>query len=371
METLVSQLNFSLGCRVCRQLLAKATSVGFDEYIPDLTIKYRDAFKDCTEMEALKNDGLPQRLCSDCAAKLTISFQFRKDAFESAKVLKGYSDAEKSENDIYENMKFEDEEFVVYETIEELDEECSQDDKISQIEEVNIQSGGGGGDDNDAVSFLARILKPKTDSTKLFEVKKISPKKKDESGFDDPNRKHACNVCNKKFQKRSNLIDHLRLHANVKVFSCEYCEKSFVQAGNYKAHLRTHTKEKPYACEYCNKAYSQSSSLKIHIRSHTQEKNYICEVCDKAFTNSSDLGKHKLIHDPVKKFRCDECNRHFTQKIHLRKHLHKHHPAVEFQYDVKDSTTILKLEELDESKVIFEEEFELIDEEEESQSSSK
>ena len=79
---------------------------------------------------------------------------------------------------------------------------------------------GGGGD---AVSFLAGILKPSTEEkSKTIEIKKVSTKKTtSDSGLDDPTRKHICNVCSKKFQKRSNLIDHLRLHANVKVFSCE------------------------------------------------------------------------------------------------------------------------------------------------------
>lgn len=196
--------------------------------------------------------------------------------------MKGYSDAEKDENDLYENAKYDEEEYFEYETIEELDE-SSQEAK-PPYEEVTIGSSGG----NDAVSFLAGILKPKRNASKSTEVRKPAPKKiqSGDAGFDDPNRKHCCNVCSKKFQKRSNLIDHLRLHANVKVYSCDvrnselwfndnrlmynfifqFCEKSFVQAGNYKAHLRTHTKEKPYACHYCNKAYSQSSSLKIHIR---------------------------------------------------------------------------------------------------------
>lgn len=117
---------------------------------------------------------------------------------------------------MYENAKFEDcdgeDEFFEYETIEELDE-SSQDSKKGAFEQVNIEGG-------DAVSFLTGILKP-SGREKRFDVKKVSQKKINDAGFDDPNRKHVCNVCNKKFQKRSNLIDHLRLHANVKVFSCE------------------------------------------------------------------------------------------------------------------------------------------------------
>lgn len=155
---------------------------------------------------------------SDCAAKLTIAYQFKKDAIEASKILKGYSDMEKSENDMYENaVKFEDEEYFEYETLEDADE-SSQDSKKGHFEEVHVVGGGG-----DAVSFLTGILKPNgEEKSKTIEIKKVSPKKQIlDTGFDDPTRKHCCNVCNKKFQKRSNLIDHLRLHANVKVFSCD------------------------------------------------------------------------------------------------------------------------------------------------------
>lgn len=126
----------------------------------------------------------------------------------------------KEENEMYENAKFQEEEMFEYETIEELDENF-------QENQFGREATEG---DNDAVSFLTGILKKTTDSVNRqhIEIKKIRARTTD-SGFDDPSRKHVCNVCHKKFQKRSNLIDHLRLHANVKVFSCEYCEKSFVQ----------------------------------------------------------------------------------------------------------------------------------------------
>jgi uncharacterized Zn-finger protein len=137
------------------------------------------------------------------------------------------------------DAKLEDENMYDYETIEEGDDQSQH----TPFEEVN-ETG------DDAVSFLTGILKHGGDEEKkrTIELRKVifaKPQNRP-TGVDDPNRRHNCNVCNKKFQKRSNLIDHLRLHANVKVYACDYCEKSFVQAGNYKAHLRVHSKEKPY-----------------------------------------------------------------------------------------------------------------------------
>lgn len=55
----------------------------------------------------------------------------------------------------------------------------------------------------DAVSFLL-------EKKDLF--------KKDSSGFDKYNkRSHKCEVCEKSFMRKSNLVDHLRLHANVRL----------------------------------------------------------------------------------------------------------------------------------------------------------
>lgn len=327
MTELVSKENFYLGCRVCRQLLPLKgnSSVNLSDIILDLNISYSQVLLETCNIDTEESLGLPQRICADCVAKLIISYQIMKEAFESDKILKDYAVLEKSENEVYEKYKFIEEEFE-YEEIEQLD-----DDKVMDVQSTSDMDGDG-----DAVSFLTGILKTNTDDEKLFvEVRKEKPKSISRILADDPSRKHACNVCHRKFQKRSNLIDHLRLHANVKVYACDHCEKSFVQAGNYKAHLRTHTKEKPFACEYCNKSYSQSSSLKIHIRSHTKEKNYICLTCDKAFSNASDLGKHRLIHDPVKKYHCHLCQRPFTQKVHIRKHFDKHHPDLDLEECLK------------------------------------
>lgn len=78
-------------------------------------------------------------------------------------------------------------------------------------------------DEEDAVSFLL-------DKKELFQ-------KSDANKGSGP-RRHECTACEKTFMRKSNLIDHLRLHANVRPFKCEFCNKEFVQAGNHRSHLR-------------------------------------------------------------------------------------------------------------------------------------
>lgn len=197
-------------------------------------------------------------------------------------------------------------------------------------------------DNQDAVSFLlgnSHILDQMSES-----VKNRAPR--------GQRRPHSCKVCSKTFLRKSNLIDHLRLHANLRLYQCEHCDKAFVQAGNFKSHLRIHTKERPFSCKMCSKTYNQSSALKVslilvqqlgsaidsrsifststqvHIRSHTNERNYKCDQCEKAFTNSSDLSKHKRVHDPNQKMKCEYCPKTFAQRVNWKSHMKKHHPDV-------------------------------------------
>lgn len=169
----------------------------------------------------------------------------------------------------------------------------------------------------DAVSFLLEKKELFAATKNALSVQNGDP--------DSMKRMHACQVCTKTFARKSNLVDHLRLHANVRLYKCEYCAKSFVQAGNYRSHLRIHTKERPYKCTMCDKTYNQSSALKVHIRSHTNERNYRCTTCDKGFTNSSDLTKHMRVHDPSQKLKCDQCDKTFAQKVNLKNHIYRQH----------------------------------------------
>ncbi len=160
-------------------------------------------------------------------------------------------------------------------------------------------------DHSDAISFLLK--------------NKHLMKKKNDTKSD---RKYECTVCTKKFVGKSNLVDHLRYHANIRNYKCDYCDKSFVQSGSLKSHLRTHTGSRPFICNFCEKGFGQKSALTVHIRTHTQERKFVCDFdsCSKAFMTTGDLVKHKLIHDPIKKYSCDVCGMRSAQKVNVKKH---------------------------------------------------
>jgi uncharacterized Zn-finger protein len=52
-------------------------------------------------------------------------------------------------------------------------------------------------------------------------------------------------------------------------------------------------RESIYKCNLCPKKFSRKSSLSRHYRKHTGEKRFSCEVCCKSFSRKDILNKHK------------------------------------------------------------------------------
>ena len=104
---------------------------------------------------------------------------------------------------------------------------------------------------------------------------------------------NECPECKAVFKRPSKLAQHMLVHSGLKPFQCDECEKTFARKTNLQLHKRTHTGEKPHACARCGRCFSDVSAFRRHCRTHTGERPYTCNLCGGTFTQASTLYNHK------------------------------------------------------------------------------
>lgn len=55
-----------------------------------------------------------------------------------------------------------------------------------------------------------------------------------------------CPLCQKIFNRKTSLLNHIRNHSADKKYICGYCQKGFSQQANLRNHERIHTNDRPY-----------------------------------------------------------------------------------------------------------------------------
>ena len=84
---------------------------------------------------------------------------------------------------------------------------------------------------------------------------------------------HGCNLCEAKFEKKWEYMDHTRSVHKGKRFKCGPCNTVFESNSNYKKHNEIlHKEVKSYVCKICEKIFSDKGSLNVHL-SKVHEKS--------------------------------------------------------------------------------------------------
>lgn len=152
-------------------------------------------------------------------------------------------------------------------------------------------------------------------------------------------RNFPCDICNKAFFARSQLVKHRALHTDERPFVCRICSKDFKSMKGLTYHEQTHEETKntdgkfniskkkilgTYICTHCGKKSRGITALKIHERIHTNELPHECIVCNKKFRAPISLMIHKRIHTGEKPYQCDLCPAKFRVSHYLTTHKKSH-----------------------------------------------
>ncbi|KAF7267460.1 hypothetical protein GWI33_019297 [Rhynchophorus ferrugineus] len=151
----------------------------------------------------------------------------------------------------------------------------------------------------------------------------------------DPSKwEFLCNLCDKKFPIRGNLVKHLKRHSGVKEFDCHVCGKRFINKAELKLHLNTHTNQRNFECKWCTKDYKNREGLRRHLKvvhgegnwkPPKSEKRFLCPMCPKVFAFSNKLQRHICTHTGEKPYKCDYCQKRFIDNYGRKVHYKKDH----------------------------------------------
>ena len=163
---------------------------------------------------------------------------------------------------------------------------------------------------------------------------------------DNTNKKYDCEICGKKYSKRSDARAHALLyHYGVKEFECNECGKEFATRKSLVQHSKIHSDVKEYQCMICGNEFRWKGHLTQHMkRVHFQEKNYFCGKCDKGFFRKSSVNTHEenCCAKERRTHKCNDCGAAYTSKRHLEEHMKSHKKAQLYVCDECDKVFTYK-----------------------------
>lgn len=139
---------------------------------------------------------------------------------------------------------------------------------------------------------------------------------------DDIKRPFQCTMCNKSFNTKVLLKEHMSKH--IRQYKCTFCAYATSSSNHLKEHiLFRHSDSANYKCQFCGQKFKVKRFLHRHIELHDSSKKFICDLCDKSFTNYNSLNRHvRIIHiEENIVFACTLCSKVYNRGSNLSRHL--------------------------------------------------
>lgn len=117
---------------------------------------------------------------------------------------------------------------------------------------------------------------------------------------------HLCPTCGYAANTASILRQHIQAVHVGYTFLCDECPMKFNLLKRLRRHKKyKHSKvpispEKRHVCQYCGHRFEKKFHLTNHIRKHTNETPFQCEYCDKKFKHKWSCVQHTRLHNKVK-----------------------------------------------------------------------
>ncbi|CAH4034474.1 unnamed protein product [Pieris brassicae] len=104
----------------------------------------------------------------------------------------------------------------------------------------------------------------------------------------------VCQICKARFKNYYQKTRHMSQVHNVEGIKCDMCEKKFNLKSNLMLHMRSvHLKERPYACSVCSMGFFIKRHMLGHyLATHTNERKFKCDICSKAYATQNSRRKH-------------------------------------------------------------------------------
>ena len=200
------------------------------------------------------------------------------------------------------------------------------------------------------------------------------PKKKDKGLLTSDDLK--CQICQKTFEKRRYLMDHLRRVHNSSVYKCNKCNSKFKLKEDLNSHEISCTeaehssnenvpitqadipqiskvltkRKKNNMCNQCEGFFLTQALLKIHIKTVHQgeqlddvdtvdetkiENPVLCDICNITVNNEYALSIHQgSVHGFDRPWVCHQCGKTFARHLELVNHRRVHSGDKPFQCDI-------------------------------------
>uniref|UniRef100_A0A1I8PDJ8 C2H2-type domain-containing protein n=1 Tax=Stomoxys calcitrans TaxID=35570 RepID=A0A1I8PDJ8_STOCA len=150
-----------------------------------------------------------------------------------------------------------------------------------------------------------------------------------------PSEKCFIECCEKKFNYRYEIEEHVLYHKEPRIYKCEVCYKCFTVKTSLKEHLlKTHSgrrKADPFRCPTCGKAHLCKTTLRHHMKffcgsaNRRKDGKYVCTECGKSYLGPKGLRRHiNFKHLERKSFKCTICDKAFIDQVDLREHMDSH-----------------------------------------------